>query len=53
MKSFKQFLSESINISGDFNGTLIVGSAIINQNQTEEFSADIMFIWEISIEFLW
>jgi hypothetical protein len=25
MKSFKQFLSESITINGDFNGTLNVG----------------------------
>lgn len=45
MKSFKQFLSESINISGDFNGTLIVGA---NQQepqspQKEEFSADIIY----------
>lgn len=27
MKSFKNFLSESINISGDFNGNLYMGSA--------------------------
>jgi hypothetical protein len=42
MKSFKQFLSESINIQGDFNGTLIVGGN--NQEpQTEQFSADIVY----------
>ncbi len=46
MKSFKQFLSESINISGDFNGTLIVGG---NQQETqaEEFSADIVYMGNI------
>jgi len=27
MKSFKNYLSESINISGDFNGNLYMGSA--------------------------
>jgi len=42
MKSFKQFLEESINISGDFNGTLIVGGNQQEQ-QTEEFSADIVY----------
>jgi hypothetical protein len=45
MKTFKQFLSESINISGDFNGTLIVGGNDSNyqEPQTEEFSADIIY----------
>ena len=43
MKSFKQFLSESINISGDFNGTLIVGGENNQEPQTEEFSADIVY----------
>jgi len=42
MKSFKQFIEESINISGDFNGTLIVG-ANTQEPQTEEFSADIVY----------
>jgi hypothetical protein len=42
MKSFKQFLSESINISGDFNGTLIVGGNT-PEPQKEEFSADIVY----------
>jgi len=48
MKSFKEFLSESINISGDFNGTLIVGGESTptqtKQDVGEKFSADI--VWE-------
>ena len=43
MKTFKQFLEESINISGDFNGTLIVGGENNQEPQTEEFSADIVY----------
>jgi hypothetical protein len=43
MKSFKQFLSESITINGDFNGTLNVGSAQAEQAQ-ESFFADV--VWE-------
>lgn len=42
MKTFKQFLEESINISGDFNGTMIVGENT-QESQTEEFSADIVY----------
>ena len=42
MKSFKQFLQESITINGDFNGTLNVGGS--QQQQEESFSADI--VWE-------
>jgi hypothetical protein len=45
MKSFKQFLSEGINIAGDFNGNLYINGS---ENQTEpvgeSFMADI--IWE-------
>lgn len=45
MKSFKQFLSESINIAGDFNGNLYVGGS---ETQTEpvgeSFFADV--VWE-------
>ena len=43
MKSFKKFLSESITINGDFNGTLNVGS---NQQEpaTESYVADV--VWE-------
>ena len=43
MKSFKQFLSESITINGDFNGTLNVGSSQPEQAQ-ESFFADV--VWE-------
>ena len=43
MKSYKEFISESINISGDFNGTLIVGGNNHQEPQTEEFSADIVY----------
>jgi hypothetical protein len=44
MKSFKQFLSESITINGDFNGTLNVGGVSQEpQSQTEEFSADVIY----------
>ena len=43
MKSFQQFLSESITINGDFNGTLNVGSSQPEQTQ-ESFFADV--IWE-------
>mgnify|MGYP000087587996 CR=1 FL=1 len=43
MKSFQQFLSESITINGDFNGTLNVGSSQPEQAQ-ESFFADI--VWE-------
>jgi len=45
MKSFNQFITESINISGDFNGNLYVNSSEPNSNQVgESFFADI--IWE-------
>ena len=45
MKSFKQFLSESITINGDFNGTLNVGGVSQEpQPHTEEFSADIVYM---------
>ena len=43
MKSFEQFLQESITINGDFNGTLNVGGSQSEQQQ-ESFSADI--VWE-------
>ena len=43
MKSFQQFLSESITINGDFNGTLNVGGSEPEQ-QEESFFADI--VWE-------
>jgi len=43
MKNFKNFLSESITINGDFNGTLNVDGSRSEQQQ-ESFSADI--VWE-------
>ena len=46
MKSFKQFLSESVNIAGDFNGNLYINdSGNQHQESTQEsFFADI--VWE-------
>ena len=43
MKSFKQFISESINISGDFNGNLYVNSQPEPQQVGEGYSADVMW----------
>ena len=43
MKSFNQFLSESITINGDFNGTLNVGGSQPEPAQ-ESYFADI--VWE-------
>jgi uncharacterized protein (DUF608 family) len=43
MKSFKEFLSESINIAGDFNGNLYMNSSE-PQTASESFFADVM--WE-------
>ena len=42
-KSFKQFLSESVTINGDFNGTLNIGSSQPEQAK-ESFLADV--VWE-------
>jgi hypothetical protein len=47
MKSFKQFLSESINIAGDFNGTLNIGSASQPEQVGESYVADV--VWQGSI----
>jgi hypothetical protein len=47
MKSFKKFLSEDINITGDFHGTIIMsGDQEYQQPESvgEEFVADI--VWE-------
>ena len=45
MKSFKEFLSESVNIAGDFNGTLIIGGEQQeSQPVGENFVADV--VWE-------
>ena len=43
MKSFKQFLSESVNISGDFNGNLYINSSEL-EIAKESFFADV--VWE-------
>ena len=44
MKSFKEFLSESINIAGDFNGNLYVNSSESQSEPVREsFLADIMW----------
>ena len=44
MKSFQQFLSESITINGDFNGTLNVGGSSQPEPATESYVADV--VWE-------
>ncbi len=45
MKSFKQFISESVNISGDFNGNLYINSTETQSAPVEEsFLADV--VWE-------
>jgi hypothetical protein len=43
MKSFKEFLSESVNISGDFNGNLYINSSE-PEVANESFFADV--VWE-------
>jgi len=49
MKSFKQFLSESITIQGDFNGTLNVGSDSVQQQVEEQnqYIADVIWMGSI------
>jgi spore coat polysaccharide biosynthesis protein SpsF (cytidylyltransferase family) len=44
MKSFKQFIAESVNISGDFNGNLYINSNQPEQHQVgEEYVADVLW----------
>lgn len=43
MKSFQQFISESVNIAGDFNGNLYMNSSQ-PEEATESFVADV--VWE-------
>jgi hypothetical protein len=44
MKSFKQFISESVNISGDFNGNLYINSSQLEQQSMgEEYVADVLW----------
>jgi hypothetical protein len=48
MKSFKKFISESINISGDFTGNLYINSSQPEPQQVgEEYVADI--VWNGSL----
>lgn len=48
MKSFNQFLSESVNISGDFNGNLYINSQPEQPQQVgESYVADV--VWEGNI----
>ena len=45
MKSFQQFISESITINGNFNGTLNIGASQSEpETATESFLADI--VWQ-------
>jgi hypothetical protein len=43
MKSYRQFISESINIAGDFTGNLYVNSQPEMQQVGEEYVADVMW----------
>ncbi len=43
MKTYKQFLNESINISGDFNGNLYVNDGGDEKSVSETYSADIIY----------
>ena len=45
MKSFKQFISESVNISGDFNGNLYINSQPESQPEPvgEGYTADVLW----------
>ena len=48
MKSFRQFISESVNIAGDFNGNLYINSQPEHQQQVgESYIADVM--WQGSL----
>ena len=48
MKNFKQFISESVNISGDFNGNLYVNSQPEQPQQVgENYIADVTWMGSI------
>jgi len=49
MKSFQQFISESVTIQGDFNGTLNVGYDPVQQKVDEQnqYIADVMWMGSI------
>jgi hypothetical protein len=44
MKSFQQFVSESINIAGDFNGNLYMNGGSQPEQAKESYIADV--VWE-------
>lgn len=54
MKSFKQFLSESVNIAGNFNGNLYINSSDSQpEPANESFLADIVWdgkIYRLQVE---
>jgi hypothetical protein len=54
MKNFKQFISESVNISGDFNGNLYINSSDSEPAPVKEsFVADVVWqgkIYRIQLE---
>ncbi len=43
MKSYRQFISESVNIAGDFTGNLYINSQTEPQQVGEEYVADVMW----------
>jgi len=43
MKSFKQFLSESVTIQGDFTGNMYINSSQESQSVGESYVADVMW----------
>ena len=49
MKSFKQFISESVTIQGDFNGTLNVGYDPVQQKVDEQNQYLAVVVWMGSI----
>jgi hypothetical protein len=44
MKSFQQFMTESVNIAGDFNGNLYINGSDPQPSTKESFTADV--VWE-------
>jgi hypothetical protein len=43
MKSFEQFITEAVNIAGDFTGNLYINSSSEPQQVGEEYVADVMW----------
>jgi len=54
MKSYNEFISESVNISGDFNGNLYINSQPEEPQQVgETYTADVLYKGELyNIEFV-